>query len=105
MRIDFYLHNDKENEILWAIQELKEIIMNTQADFDAAIAEVNDKLDAIGVDVAAEAEEIAAFIDAQPPEVDTSALAGVVDRLSALDDGIKGIFTTPTPVESAPPAE
>lgn len=103
MRLDVHFHED--SEILQAINQLKEIIIMNQADFDAQVAAINDKLDALGVDVGAEADEIAAFIAAQPPEVDTTALAGVVDRLSALDDGIKGIFTPPAPAPAPAPPE
>lgn len=102
MRFNIHIYDHSEDEVLEAIKELKEILIMTQKDFDDELAVVNEKLDAIGVDVAAEADEIKAFIDAQPPEVDTSALQGVADRLSTLDDGIKGIFTppaAPAPVE------
>lgn len=105
MRFDFHIHTHENDEILKAINHLKEIIIMAQTDFDAEMAEINAKLDDIGVDVAAEADKIAAFIAAQPPETDTSSLSGVVDRLSTLDQGIKDIFTAPEPVSPAPVAE
>lgn len=104
MRFDIHIHTYEDEHVLQAINELKEILLMTQEDFDAQIADVNAKLDALGADVAAEADEIAAFIAAQPPEVDTSALSGVVDRLTALDDAVKGIFTPPATEPAPEPA-
>lgn len=83
-------------------------IMATQADFDAEIQAVNDKLGDLETDfssisdaVKSEADEIAAFIAANP-QVDTSALDGVQTRLTGVADNIDtvagsvgGIFTPP----------
>ena len=87
-------------------------IMASQEEFDAQIAAANTSLDAIATDitaisaaVTAEAQQIADFIASLPPNVDTSALTGVVDRLGVAAGGladtstaIAGIFTPPAPV-------
>jgi hypothetical protein len=78
--------------------------MATQAEFDAQIQAANEKLDALGVAIQAEADQVAAAIAALPAGVDTSALDGVVTRLGAAADSVVNIFTPPdtTPAEPAP---
>jgi hypothetical protein len=84
-------------------------IIMTQEEFDAQIEAMNASIDrlvedvsAIGAAVTAESEQIANFINSQPPGVDTTALEGVQARLSAISDNIdtvaesvEGIFTPP----------
>ena len=65
--------------------------MSTQAEFDQQLVDLNAKLDAIGVTTTNEAAEVAAFIAANPG-VNTSALQGVVDRLTAANAGVDAIF-------------
>lgn len=86
------------NELLGRLNN----IMSAQEDFDAKITAANAAIDAVGVAVAAEAAQVAAFIAANP-SVDTSALSGVVTRLEALDESVNTVFDdNPTP---PPPAE
>jgi len=75
-------------------------IMSNQAEFDAQITAANEKLDALGTAVQAEADQVAAFIASQPAGVDTSALDGVVARLGAAADSVGNIFTPPAPPEA-----
>ncbi len=86
------------------IKENQKIIMSNQAEFDAQIQAANDKLDALGTAVQAEADQVKAFIDSQPAGVDTSALDGVVARLGAAADSVNNIFTPPA-TEPAPEPE
>lgn len=82
-----------------------EIIMGRQEDFDTQITAANTALDAIAAAVAAEAQQIADFIAANPA-VDTSALSGVVTRLEAADEAIGSVFTAPTgPVDPVDPVD
>lgn len=67
------------------------LIMSKQEDFDAQIQAANEKLDGIGSAVAAEAAQVAEFIAANPA-VDTSGLAGVVERLGGVGASVSGIF-------------
>jgi hypothetical protein len=91
-------------------QETKQIIMN-QEEFDAQIAAANAALEGVNTSltdiaaaIVAETAEIIAFIEGLPPEVDTSALTGVVTNLetantalSTANESISGIFTAPAP--------
>lgn len=77
-----------------------ETMSEKQDEFDAKITAANTALDAIGEAVAAEAKQVADFI-ATNPQIDTSALDGVVTRLEAVDDSINTVFE-PAPTE--PPA-
>ena len=77
------------------IQEKLNKIMATQAELDAQVQAANDKLDALGTAIQAEADQIAAFIASQPAGLDTSALDGVVARLGAAADSVSSIFTPP----------
>jgi len=71
------------------------IIMATQEEFNTQIAAANSKLDDLATAIQAEADQIAAFIASQPAGVDTSALNGVIDRLSAASTAVSGIFEPP----------
>ncbi len=85
--------------ILIHAQEVKEdlnIIMGLQEDFDAKINAANAALDGIAAAVTAEAQQVADFIAGLPPEVDTSALDGVVTRLGGVADSVSGVFEPPT---------
>lgn len=71
------------------------IIMSNQAELDTQVATANAKLDDLATAIQAEADQVAAFIASQPAGVDTSALNGVIDRLSAASTAVSGIFTPP----------
>lgn len=77
------------------IQESLEIIMASQEEFDVKINAANAALDGIATAVAAEAQQIADFIAANPT-VDTSALDGVVTRLEGVGESIGSVFEPPT---------
>lgn len=70
------------------------IIMSNQAEFDAQIQRANAALDDIALAVAAEAQQVADFIAAHP-SVNTSALEGVVARLTSAKDSIGTVFEPP----------
>ncbi len=104
--------SDKFAEILDRIfipnNDLKDIkrslqnIMSAQTDFDAKITKANEALDAIGTAIAAEAQQIADFIAANP-SVNTSALDGVVSRLESVDESVNTVFdANPTPPQPTP---
>lgn len=76
------------------IQESLEIIMASQEEFDAKINAANTALDGIATAVAAEAQQIADFIAANPT-VDTSALDGVVTRLESVGTSVGLVFEPP----------
>ncbi len=84
---------DKLEEITLRLED----IMGKQQEFDVKITRANARLDELSVQLANEAQEIRDYIDAHP-EVDTSALDGVVSRLEALDPTT--VFTPP--VEESP---
>lgn len=89
-------------------ERLNKIIMN-QAEFDEQIRLANEALAGVGTsltDIATaiqtETQEIIDFINSLPPEVDTSALTGVVanlqtanESLSTANESVSGIFTAP----------
>ena len=86
-------------------QQLSEILgrlnlMPTQADFDAQVAGINAKIDTLTTAVSDEAAQVQAFIAAHP-DLDTSALQGVADRLDALSTSVAQIDPqdVPAPVE------
>ena len=86
-------------------QQLSEIlgrlnIMPTQDDFDAQVAGINAKIDTLTTAVSDEAAQVQAFIAAHP-DLDTSALQGVADRLDALSTSVAQIDPqdVPAPVE------
>jgi|GEM_PF-5659301 len=85
--------------VLKSIERSLHKIMATQAEVDAKVAAANEKLDALGTAIQAEADQVAAALAALPPSVDISGFDGVVDRLGAAADGVSNIFT---PVEPAP---
>jgi predicted PurR-regulated permease PerM len=88
-------------------KELRSIIMN-QEEFDAKINEANASLEAIGVSVEAERQEVANFIAGLPAGIDTSGLLGVVSRLGGIATAVSGIFTPPAvepPVVEPPVVE
>lgn len=64
--------------------------MPTQAEFDAQVASINESITALTNAVAAEAEQVQAFIAAHP-ELDTSALATVKTNLDALSTSVTQI--------------
>jgi hypothetical protein len=81
-----------------------EIIIMTQAEFDAQITRANEAIAAVGAAVAAEAQQIRDYIDANP-SVDTTALTGVVDTLEGLATSVGDIFTPPVDEEPVPEPE
>lgn len=64
-------------------------IMANQQEFDAQIARANAALDTISEQITAEAQQIRDYID-EHPDVDTTALEGVVARLESVN--VSGIF-------------
>lgn len=93
--------NSTVTQQLEQIQEKLNKIMGLQEDFDAKINAANVALDEIALAVASEAQQIRDFIEAHP-QVDTSALDGVLTRLEGVNESIGGVFE-PAPVE--PPVE
>ena len=77
-------------------------IMSTQAEFNAKIEAVNAAITSLGSSIAAEGQQVRDFIAALPPEVDTSALDGVAERLTGLADGVAAIFVPAEVVEESP---
>lgn len=87
--------------VIW-LKDILETIMATQAEFDAQLARMNTKLDALGTQISDEAQQIRDFIEANP-DLDTTGLEAVVSRLDAID--VSGIFEPPTPPEPTPEPE
>src|SRR4051812_25051805 len=99
MRIDIHIHHHygEGAAILDGLSQIKELIEMSQEKFDEQVAAINGKLDGIGAtlqsnaetlnrasqDLAAERQQISDFIAAHP-ETDTSALSGVLSRLSSI---------------------
>lgn len=76
------------------LKKLEIIIMN-QEEFNQEIAKANQSLDDIAVSITNETQEIKDFIASLPPNVDTSALDGVVTRLGSVSAAIGEVFTAP----------
>lgn len=100
-RIKIRLIKGKFIYALCILQQIKRKLykmapFETQAEFDAEILRATTDLDTIATKITDEATEIQTFIDGHP-NVDTSALAGVVNRLGTVGDAVSGIFTPPTP--------
>lgn len=99
MEININIHKNRLSEvrILASLNQLKEIIMGTQADFDAKVEAINAKLDGLATGLSAaeeavhlEAEQVRQFI-ADNPSVDTSALDGVAERLDTASSDVARI--------------
>ena len=76
---------------------VKIIIMN-QEEFDEQIRQANVALqETIPAAIAAETAQIIAFIEGLPPEIDTSALTGVVANLNTVSTQVSGVFEPPAP--------
>ena len=75
-------------------KRLNKIIMN-QEEFDAQITAANTALDEIATAITNETAQIIAYIESLPPNTDTSALTGVVDRLSTVSAAVGGVFEPP----------
>lgn len=122
MRLDIYHHSDDEEyvdfkymlmklytlglEIKNKLHKLERQMATNQAEFDAQLNTINEKVTSIFSTVTAEAQQIAEFI-ANNPSVDTSALSGVAERLSQVESAVADIFT-PTavnPQEETPVSE
>ncbi len=67
-------------------------IMSKQEEFNAKVAAINEAITGLGNKIAEEGQQVRDFIAALPPEVDTSALDGVAERLTALSAGVSEIF-------------
>ena len=96
------------------------LIMSNQTDFNEKIDRANVALESIAVSVTSEAQQIREFIASLPPEVDTSALDGVIARLEGVAGSVGTIFeptadedgggdepddtTDDEPVDEPPPA-
>lgn len=85
---------------VFQIKRSLKTIMGNQAQFDAQVATLNTKIDAVGEKVTSEAQQIRDFIAANPT-VNTEALEGVAARLDNLGSSVAGIFE-PTPTETEP---
>ena len=81
---------ENHNEILGRLNQ----IMANQAEFDEQITTANAALDDIQQKVTAEAQQVADFIAANP-QIDTSALTGVVNRLQGVGASVENVFTPP----------
>lgn len=66
-----------------------------QEEFDAKIAQANTSLDDIATAITNETQQIIDFIASLPPNTDTSALDGVVTRLSTVSTSIGSVFEPP----------
>lgn len=73
--------------------------MPTQEEFNAQVKSINDSIDTLVSAVTAETAQVKAFIDAHP-DLDTSALDGVVSRLTDAAAGVEAIDpnAAPTPI-------
>jgi signal transduction histidine kinase len=134
MRINVHVHHHYDGlaAVLAKLQTLEDLIKMSQEEFDEKMRLLNEKLDGIGESVTAaataieevrqavisEGQQIRDFIAAHP-DLDTSALDGIVSRLdnvssslsnqvndlSGLDTSVGEIFTPPEPEGGEPAAE
>jgi hypothetical protein len=97
-----------------SINFLGEQIAMTQAQLDAKVAELNEKLDGVQIVIVSEAGEIQAVVGdlkeqirilREPQNIDVSGLEAATARLDNVSANISGLITPEVPAEEVPTEE
>jgi NADH/NAD ratio-sensing transcriptional regulator Rex len=106
MRFDVHIHHHGSAAdacILQQLDQIKEILMSTQADIDALTQQVNAATAEIVQKIEEESQQVQDFI-ASHPDIDTSALESAVAGLNSIAESVDNIMPD-APVEPEPVPE